>query len=98
MVLRIVYAFVKMVVAQILQKRNRNIYKNKNYDKIVIGETDMKSDYKKITQIINYLIRKDERAASISELKIIKLVWAADRYHIRKHIGATVGYKRKRYS
>lgn len=45
----------------------------------------MKSDYKKITQIINYLIRKDERAASISELKIIKLVWAADRYHIRKY-------------
>ncbi|MBQ3464514.1 SocA family protein [Candidatus Saccharibacteria bacterium] len=45
----------------------------------------MKSDYKKITQMINYLIRKDERAASIHELKIIKLVWAADRYHIRKY-------------
>lgn len=45
----------------------------------------MKSDYKKITQIINYLIRKDERAASVHELKIIKLVWAADRYHIRKY-------------
>ena len=45
----------------------------------------MKSDYKKITQIINYLIRKDERAASMPELKVIKLVWAADRYHIRKY-------------
>lgn len=45
----------------------------------------MKSDYKKITQMINYLIRKDERAASMPELKIIKLVWAADRYHIRKY-------------
>jgi len=45
----------------------------------------MKSDYKKITQIINYLVRKDERAGSIPELKIIKLVWAADRYHLRKY-------------
>ena len=45
----------------------------------------MNSDFKKITQIINYLIRKDGRAASIHELKIIKLVWAADRYHIRKY-------------
>ena len=45
----------------------------------------MKGDFRKITQIINYLIRKDERAASMPELKIIKLVWAADRYHIRKY-------------
>lgn len=45
----------------------------------------MRSDFKKVTQIINYLIRKDERAASMPELKIIKLVWAADRYHIRKY-------------
>ena len=51
----------------------------------------MRSDYKKITQMINYLIRKDERAASIHELKIIKLVWAADRYHIRKYARTVSG-------
>lgn len=45
----------------------------------------MRGNYKKITQIINYLLRKDERASSVPELKIIKLVWAADRYHIRKY-------------
>ena len=51
----------------------------------------MRSDFKKITQIINYLIRKDERAASMSELKIIKLVWAADRYHLRKYARTVSG-------
>lgn len=49
----------------------------------------MGGDFRKITQIINYLVRKDERASGISELKIIKLVWAGDRFHLRKY-GRTV--------
>ncbi len=45
----------------------------------------MEADYKKITQIINYLVRKDASSSSMPELKVIKLVWAADRYHLRKY-------------
>lgn len=49
------------------------------------------SDYKKATQIINYLLRKDERASSMEELKVIKLIWAADRYHLRKYARTVSG-------
>lgn len=51
----------------------------------------MRSDYKKITQMLNYLIRKDERAAGMDERKLIKLVWAADRYHMRKYARTVSG-------
>ena len=51
----------------------------------------MRQDYKKITQTINYLVRKDERSVGINELKIIKLVWAADRYHLRKYARLVTG-------
>ncbi len=51
----------------------------------------MEPDYKKITQIINYLVRKDASSSSMHELKIIKLVWAADRYHLRKYARTVSG-------
>ncbi len=51
----------------------------------------MDQDYKKITQVINYLLRKDEKSASMPELKVIKLIWAADRYHLRKYARTVTG-------
>jgi uncharacterized phage-associated protein len=45
----------------------------------------MRSDYKKATQIINYLVRQDGATSDFPELKVIKLIWAADRYHLRKY-------------
>jgi len=51
----------------------------------------MEPDYKKITQIINYLVRKDASSSSMPELKVIKLVWAADRYHLRKYARTVSG-------
>lgn len=51
----------------------------------------MEPDYKKITQIINYLIRKNASSSSMPELKVIKLVWATDRYHLRKYARTVSG-------
>ena len=41
------------------------------------------ADYKKITQIVNYIAR--HYSDGIPKLKLVKLVWAADRYHLRKY-------------
>ena len=41
-------------------------------------------DYKKATQALNYLARH-ERSKKISKLKALKLIWAADRFHLRKY-------------
>jgi len=38
-------------------------------------------DYKKATQAINYLVKKE--GGTIDKLKLIKLVYFADRYHLR---------------
>lgn len=51
----------------------------------------MEPSYKKITQVINYLLRKDASSSSMPELKVIKLVWAADRYHLRKYARTVSG-------
>ena len=51
----------------------------------------MKPDCKKITQVINYLTRRCGDGDAVPELKIIKLIWAADRYHLRKY-ARTVTY------
>lgn len=40
-------------------------------------------DYKKTTQVINYFIEKE--SGKIDKLKLIKLIWLADRYHLRKY-------------
>ena len=40
-------------------------------------------DYKKATQAINYLIKKE--GGTIDKLKLIKLVYFADRYHLRRY-------------
>jgi uncharacterized phage-associated protein len=44
----------------------------------------MQADYEKITQLLNFFIRKNSNS-HIQKLKAIKLIWAADRYHIRKY-------------
>ena len=44
----------------------------------------MQADYEKITQLLNFFIRKNGNSR-INKLKAIKLIWAADRYHIRKY-------------
>jgi uncharacterized phage-associated protein len=41
-------------------------------------------NYKKATQALNYFARKNQNE-SIDKLKVIKLMWLADRYHIRKY-------------
>lgn len=51
----------------------------------------MKPDCRKITQIINYFALHQGNGDPVSELKIIKLIWAADRYHLRKY-ARTVTY------
>jgi len=40
-------------------------------------------DYKKATQAINYLAKKE--GGQIDKLKLIKLVYLADRYHLRRY-------------
>lgn len=40
-------------------------------------------DYKKATQAINYLTKKE--GGKIDKLKLIKLVYFADRYHLRRY-------------
>lgn len=40
-------------------------------------------DHKKATQAINYLTRKE--GGQIDKLKLIKLIYLADRYHIRRY-------------
>lgn len=40
-------------------------------------------DYKKATQAINYLARKE--GGQIDKLKLIKLIYLAERYHLRRH-------------
>lgn len=40
-------------------------------------------DYKKTTQVINYFAEKE--GGKIDKLKLIKLVWLVDRYHLRKY-------------
>ena len=51
----------------------------------------MKPDCKKITQIINYFALRQGNGDPVPELKIIKLIWAADRFHLRKY-ARTVTY------
>ncbi len=41
-------------------------------------------DDRKITQVANYLLSRDS-SDTVDELKIVKMIWAADRYHIRKY-------------
>ncbi len=45
--------------------------------------TVLEFDYKKATQALNYLAKKEGKA--IDKMKAIKLVWLADRYHLRKY-------------
>ena len=40
-------------------------------------------DYKKATQAINYLARRE--GGQIDKLKLIKLIYLAERYHLRRH-------------
>lgn len=40
-------------------------------------------NYQKATQAINYLARKE--GGSINKMKVIKLIYLADRYHLRKY-------------
>ncbi len=47
-------------------------------------------DYKKATQALNFLARQ-ERAKKINKMKAIKLIWAADRYHLRKYARPITG-------
>lgn len=44
----------------------------------------MLPNYEKITQSLNFFIRKNSNSR-INKLKAIKLLWAADRYHMRKY-------------
>jgi uncharacterized phage-associated protein len=43
----------------------------------------MEATYKKIAQVQNYLARKE--GGKIDKLKLVKLIYLADRYHIRKY-------------
>lgn len=44
----------------------------------------MNFNYKKATQCLNYFARKSSNN-SVNKMKAIKLIWAADRYHLRKY-------------
>ena len=47
-------------------------------------------DYKKATQAINYLTKKE--GGQIDKLKLIKLIYLADRYHLRRYGRRVVNY------
>jgi len=47
-------------------------------------------DYQKATQAINYFTRK-ESSHNGNKLKIIKLIWLADRFHLRKYGRPVIG-------
>ena len=44
---------------------------------------DIKFPYEKIIQAINYLVKKEN--GKINKMKLIKLIYFADRYHLRKY-------------
>ena len=44
---------------------------------------NMEANYKKITQALNWLARKE--GGEINKMKAIKLVWMADRLHLREY-------------
>jgi len=46
-------------------------------------KTLLEFDYKKAIQAINFLSTKE--GGKIDKLKVIKLIWLADRYHLRKY-------------
>lgn len=48
------------------------------------GVRNMLHNYDKITQVLNFFARKNTNSR-IQKLKAIKLIWAADRYHLRKY-------------
>jgi uncharacterized phage-associated protein len=45
----------------------------------------MGADYKKVVQALNYVARKCGARKAIHNLKAIKLLYLADRYHLRKY-------------
>ena len=49
-------------------------------------------DYKKATQAINYLA-SCTKSHQINIMRVLKLIWAADRYHIRKYGRTVLGDK-----
>ncbi len=46
-------------------------------------KTIQEFDHKKATQAINFFARKE--GGQIDKIKVIKLIWLVDRYHIRKY-------------
>lgn len=40
--------------------------------------------YEKVTQVLNYLLRKSENH-TLDKVHLVKLTWAADRFHLRKY-------------
>jgi len=67
-----------IVKGGLLYVNNNLCYDNNNY------WNNMYPDYEKITQALNFFIRKNSNSR-INKLKAIKLLWAADRYHLRKY-------------
>ena len=57
---------------------------------MTVMSTRISFDYQKATQAINYFIRK---SANLRENKmlILKLIWVADRYHLRKYGRPIIG-------
>lgn len=53
-----------------------------------MGTTSVSDEIVKITQSLGFLLSLDENHR-MNKLKLVKLVWAADRYHLRKY-GRTV--------
>ncbi len=47
-------------------------------------------DYKKVTQVVNFLL-SHYGDVGLPKLKLVKLVWAADRYHVRKYARFVTG-------
>lgn len=50
----------------------------------------MRADYKKVTQVVNFLL-SHYGDVGLPKLKLVKLVWAADRYHVRKYARFVTG-------
>jgi len=50
----------------------------------------MEFDFKKATQAVNYIARKST-TQKVDKLKLMKLIWLADRFHLRKYGRPVIG-------
>lgn len=57
---------------------------------ITLMSSNVRFDYQKATQAINFFARKGS-GLKINKMLVLKLIWATDRYHLRKYGRPVIG-------